>query len=102
MHFLIFYYKHFEALVLLQIPVKSFQTILEFSSQWSHKSTFEIFEILKINILMIFFFLFVFFKTGQNQSENFKMLLFLQIEVKLVLNLPPNGPHQNTLGLFEF
>ncbi len=62
--------KNFKTL-LLQIAAETFQTSPEYSSQWSSQNTtFGIFKILKIEILMIFFFAFV--NMGPNRSENFK------------------------------
>ncbi len=46
--------ENFKTLLLLQITAKSF-TFSEFSSQWSSQNYVWIFEILKIEILMIFF-----------------------------------------------
>ncbi len=46
--------KNFKTL-LLQIATKSFQTFPEFLPNGPHKTTFGIFEILKIEILMDFF-----------------------------------------------
>ncbi len=47
--------ENFKTLLLLQIAVESFQTFLNFLLNGPHKTTFGIFEILKIEILTIFF-----------------------------------------------
>ena len=57
----------FKMLLLLQTAAKSFQTFTEVSFQTPHKTTFLIFEILKIEILTKFFFIFV--NMGPNGSE---------------------------------
>ncbi len=64
---------------------------------------FELFEkkIFDFFFLRIFF---VFVKMGPYGSENFKMLLLLQMapeSFQLFLNFLPNGLHKTTFGIFE-
>ncbi len=47
--------ENFQTLLLLQIAAENFQTFPECSSQWSSQNYVWDFEILKIEILMIFF-----------------------------------------------
>ena len=56
--------------------LKAFKLFLKFLPNGPHKNLFGIFEILKIEILMICF---DFLKMGPYGRENFKMLLLLQI-----------------------
>ena len=46
--------QYFKTLLLLQIAAESFQTFLNFLPNGPHKTTVEIFEILKIEILINF------------------------------------------------
>ncbi len=66
--------------LLLQIPAEVFKPFLKFLPHGPHKNTFGIFEILKIEILIIFFFFFI--NVGPNARVNFKTLLLLQIAAK--------------------
>ncbi len=89
--------ENFKTLLLLQITAKGFQTSPEFSSQWSSKkkTTFGIFEISKIEMLMNFF---VFVNMGLYGSQNFKTLLLPQItfeSFKFFLNFLLSGPHKS-------
>ena len=59
---------------------QAFQLFLNFLPNGPQKTMFEIFEILKIEILTDFFSVFV--NMGRNASENFKTLLLLQITAK--------------------
>ncbi len=58
---------------LTKIAAKGFSTFPEFCSHWgkNYKTTFGIFDILKIEILTLFF-VFVNMSLGPNGSENFK------------------------------
>ena len=63
----------------------SSKNFLNFLLNGPDKTTLEIFEIFKIEILTIFFFVFV--NMGPNGSENFQTLLLLQIAEKQFSNL---------------
>ncbi len=65
---------------------KVFKLLLNFLPNGPHKTTFGIFEILEIEILMIFFFIFV--NMEPNGSKNFKTLLLLQITAKSFQTCP--------------
>ncbi len=73
---------------------------LKFLPNGPHKTAFGSFEILKIEILMILFF--VFANMGPNGSENFKTLL-LQSATESFQTFPEfsSGPHKPTFGIFE-
>ncbi len=70
------FFFRFKTLIRLQITVDGLK-LLNFLQQDPPKNTFGIFEILKIEIIMIFFFVFV--NMRPKGSENFKMLPLLQI-----------------------
>ena len=59
---------------------KKWKLFLNFLPNGSHTTTFGLFEILKIDILTIFF---VLVNMGSYGSENFKMLLLLQIAASI-------------------
>ncbi len=65
---------------------KAFKLFLNFLPNDPHKTTFGIFEMLKIEILMIFFF--VFFNMGPYGRENFKTLLLLQMAAESFQTFP--------------
>ncbi len=63
---------------------------------------FGLFEILKIEIVTIFFSFFI--NMGPNGSKIFKTLLLLQTEAKSFQTCPEfssNGPRKSALGIFE-
>ncbi len=62
---------------------KTFKRFLNFLPNDTHKTTLVILEILKIEILMIFFFIFL-----HMGSQNFKTLLLLQITYESFQNFP--------------
>ena len=73
--------ENFRTPLLQQIAAESvFKLFLNFLSNGPHKTMFGIFEILKIEILTICFF--VFFNMGPNGSENLKTILLLQMAAK--------------------
>ena len=82
---------------------KAFKLFLNFLPNGPHKRSFASFVILKIEILMIFFCVFV--NMGPNRSENFKTLLLLQIAGESFQTFPDffllNGPHKSTFDIFE-
>ena len=63
--------------------LKVFKLFLSFLLNGPHKTTFGIFEILKIEISTFYFYLFIFFgvflNMEPNESEKFKTPLLLQI-----------------------
>ena len=61
----------------------AFKPFLNFLPNGPHKTAFGIFEILKIEILMIFF---VFLNMGPSGSQNFKTLLLLQNRRRKISN----------------
>ncbi len=65
----------------------------------------EVFFNFEKKIILIFLrIFFVFVNMGPYGSENFKMLLLLQIAAKSFETCPefsPNGPHKNWFGIFE-
>ncbi len=78
-----------------------FKLLLNFLPNGPHKTVFGIFEILKIEILNVFFFIFV--NMGPSRSKNFKTLLLLQIAAKnfeTCSEFATNGPHKTMWGIF--
>ena len=91
--------QNFKTLSLLQIEAESFQTFLIFPN-CPHKNTFGIFTLLKIEILTIFFF--VFLNMGPYGCHNFKTIL-RQITAESFQTSPDafsQYPHKITLGIF--
>ncbi len=68
-----------------RLQPKVFKLLLNFLSNGTRKTTFEIFDILKTKILTICFDLFSF--SLPNGIEDFKMQLILEIQVKTFPNL---------------
>ncbi len=77
---------------------KVFELLLNFLP---NDPMFGIFEILKIEILTIFFFAFV--TVGPKGVKILKRYSYKSRPkvFKLLLNFPPNGPHKPTLRIFE-
>ena len=92
--------KNFKTLLLLQIAAECFQTSPEFYSQ---KYVWDFWNYKNWNFNDFFFFVFV--NMGPNGSEHFKTLNSSYKShpkvLKLVLNLPSNGPHKTMFGVFE-
>ncbi len=65
--------KRFKTLLLLQITTKIFKPFLNFLPNGPHKTTFGIFDILKIEILTIYFFVFV--NMGSNRGKTIQNAL---------------------------
>ena len=79
---------------------KAFKLFLNFCPNGLHKISFGIFEILKIEILTIFF---VFINMGPNGvkiSERYSYKSQPNV-FKIILNFLPNGPHKTSFGNFE-
>ena len=80
--------------------LKAFKLFLNFLPNGSHKTAFGIFEIMKIEILTFFFFVFVTMRP--NGSENLTLLLQIATEsFQTFLKFLPNGPHKTTFEIFE-
>ncbi len=79
-----------------------FKLFLNFLPNCPHKTTFGIFEILKIEILMIFFsFSLTCDPMGVKISKRYSSYKSQLKAFKLFLNFLPNGPHKTTFGIFE-
>ena len=82
---------------------KAFKLFLNFLPNGPHKTTLGMFEILKIEILMIFFF--VLLNMGPYGSQNFKTLLLLPISAEsfqFFSEFSSIGPDKTTLGFLQF
>ncbi len=77
---------------------KVFKLFLNFLPNGPHKTTFGIFEILKIEILTT---LLTSHPMGEKMSKCYPSYKSQPKVLKLVLNVPPNGPHKTTFGIFE-
>ena len=82
---------------------KAFKFFLHFLPNGPHKSTFGIFKILKIEIVMIFFFSFSlrWNSMGVKISKRYSSYKSQPKAFKLFLNILPNGPHKTNFGIFE-
>ena len=81
---------------------KAFKLFLNFLPNGPHKNTFGIFEILKIEMLMFFFFSFSLTRDpiGAKISKRYSYKSQLKA-FQLFLNFLPNGPHKTAVGIFE-
>ncbi len=81
---------------------KFIKLLLNYLLNSHHKTTFGIFEILKIEILAIFFsFSLTWDPMGVKISKCYPSYISQPKAFKPVLNFPPNGPYKITLGSFE-
>ena len=79
---------------------KVFKVLLNFLNNGPDKNTFEIFEILKIEILFFFSFSLTWDPLTLKISKRYSSYK-LQLKVyKLVLDFPPNVPHKTTFWDF--
>ncbi len=92
----------FQNVLLLQIADESFQNVSEFSSQFSAQNYGWIFEILRIEILMIFFlFSLTWDPRGAKISKRYSSYKSQpNISYKHFLYFLPNGPHKR--GFLKF